>query len=325
MRIILKNFFISVLQFNFNIPMSIKTLSQNNLTWVNIDKIDEESLNYLKKNYNFHHLDYEDLLSEQQMPKIDSYKDYLFIILKFPHWQSNDQTVTDHEIDIFIGKDYLVTIQHSKSKEMKNFFYRCMNNRKVKADWMSNSGFLLFRLIESLFQNTRPMLNNLGNQISSIEQRIYNGEQDTSAIKELALQRRSVLHFRRILDPQRYLVANLSNTKKVFLDENLSLYFDDINDYLNKIWAVIETCKETIDGLHITVESLITQRTNKVIGALTVISVALLPLTLLSGIYGMNIIGLPFAQNPAWVWLMFVGLAGFIFIVIFIMKKKKLL
>jgi magnesium transporter len=305
--------------------MSVKTLSQNNLTWVNIDKIDDQALEFLKKNYNFHHLDYEDLLSEQQMPKIDSYTDYLFIVLKFPHWQTNDQTVTTHEIDIFIGKDFLITIQHTKSKEMKNFFYRCMNNRKVKADWMSSSGFLLYRLVEALFQNTRPMLNNLGKQISQVEQEIFDGAQDTRVIKELAIHRRNVLHFRRILDPQRYLIANLSNIRKEFLSTELSLYFDDINDDLNKIWAVIETYKETIDGLHVTVESLINQRTNKVISALTVISVSLLPLTLLSGIYGMNIVGLPFAQNPVWVWSMFLLLSGIIIFIIYKMKKKKFL
>ncbi len=305
--------------------MSIKTLTQNNLTWVNIDKVDEEALEYLKKNYRFHHLDYEDLVSEQQMPKIDSYKDYLFIVLKFPHWKVNEQNVTSYGIDVFIGADYIITIQHTRSKELKNFFYRCMNNRKVKADWMSSSGFLLYRIIEALFQNVRPILNNLGKQISSVEQKVYKGEQDTSVIKELAIHRRTVLHFRRILDPQRYLIASLANIRKPFLAEDLSLYFDDVSDFLNKIWAVIETYKETIDGLHITVESLINQRTNKVISALTVISVSLLPLTLLSGIYGMNIVGLPHAQNPKWVWLMFAGLTGIIVLTILIMRKKKLL
>lgn len=306
--------------------MSIKTITQNNFTWVNIDKIDEESLEYLRKKYNFHHLDYEDLLSEQQMPKIDAYKNYLFIVFQFPHWKNNEQNVVAHEIDIFVGEDYLITIQHTKSKEMKNFFYRCMNNRRVKADWMNRgTGFLLYRLIESLFDNTRPMLNNIGKQISDVEQKIYKGEQDTRIIRELAIHRRNVLHFRRILDPQRYLIANLSNTRKSFLDENLSLYFDDVNDYLGRMWSVIETYKETISGLHVTVESLINQRTNKVISALTVLSVSLMPLTLLSGIYGMNIKGLPWAQNPMWVWMMYLGLATAIIVIILWMRKKKLL
>ncbi len=306
--------------------MSIKTLTQKNLTWVSIDKIDEESLDFLKKNYNFHHLDLEDIQSEQQIPKIDTYKNYLFIVLHFPHWQANIQTLKPLEIDIFIGDNFIITIQRSKSKEMKNFFYRCMNNRKIKADWMSgSSGYLLYRLIEALLENTRPILTNIGKQLSIAENQIFEGEQDPQTIRKLAIHRRNILQFRRILEPQKFMIANLSHTRKTFLDEKLSLYFDDINDYLSKIWAIIESYKETVDGLHITVESMINQRTNKVISALTVISVSLLPLTLLSGIYGMNIMGLPFAKNPVWVWSMFLGLAAIIVILIVIMRKKKLL
>ena len=305
--------------------MSVKTITQNNLTWVNIDSVNEEALAYLKKNHTFHHLDYEDLVSEQQMPKIDSYKDYLFIVFKFPNWNNNDQLVHSQGINVFIGENYIITIQQTKSKEMKNFFYRCMNNRKTKTDWMRNSGFLLYRLTEALFRDTRPILNNLGKQISIAEQEIYKGEQDTEIIKKLARHRRNVLHLRRIIDPQRYLVANLSNIRKIFLNQELSLYFDDISDYLDKTWAVIETYKDTIDGLHITVETLVNRRTNKIISSLTVISVALLPLNLLSGIYGMNISKLPFANDPIWVLVIFLGLAGIIIFTIFLMKNKKLL
>ena len=131
------------------------------------------------------------------------------------------------------------------------------------------------------------------------------------------------MQFRRILDPQRYLISNLTHIRKSFLDESLAIYFDNVSDYLSKIWSITDTYRDTIDGLHVTVESLINHRTNKVISALTVISVSLLPLTLLSGIYGMNIAGLPHAQNPFWVWMMFIGMLSFILIVIAVMKKKK--
>ena len=186
-----------------------------------------------------------------------------------------------------------------------------------------SSGFLLYKLIEALFHNTQPMLNSMGKQLYEIEEKIFSEDHDPSVVKKLGVHRRNVLHFRRILDPQRYLVSTLAHTRRDFLDESLSLYFDDITDYLNKLWSIVNTYRDTVDGLHVTVESLINHRTNKVISALTVISVSLLPLTLLSGIYGMNITGLPHAENPFLVWMMFLGLLVFILFVIFIMKKKK--
>jgi len=303
--------------------MAIKIIKEQNLSWINIDQVNDEALAYLKENYNFHHLDLEDIQSESQTPKIDNYKNYLFLVLHFPHWKSTTKTVVPHEVDIFLGDNFVITIQHSKTKEMKNFFYRCMKNRKTKKEWMSgSSGYLLYRLVEALFHNSRPILNNVGKHISDVEGEIFEGEQDTKIIKQLAVHRRNVLNFRRIIDPQRYLVANLSHTRKLFINEDMSLYFDDVVDYLNKLWAISDTYKDTIDGLHVTVESLINQRTNKVIGALTVISVALLPLTLLSGIYGMNI-DLPFAKDPTFVWSIFIGLAIFILFIIAIMKKRR--
>ena len=152
---------------------------------------------------------------------------------------------------------------------------------------------------------------------------MFEGEQNTEIVKELAIYRRNILSLRRMIDPQRYLMANLSHIRKPFLNEETSLYYDDINDYLNKVWAIIDTYRDTIQGLHVTVESLITQRTNKVISALTVISVGLLPFTVLASIYGMNITGLPFATNPLWVWGMFGVLAALLGIVIIVMRTRK--
>ena len=304
--------------------MSIKEIKYGKLTWVNISSINDESVTYLKKNYKFHHLDYEDIQSESQIPKLDSYDKYIFLVLHFLNWKNNSKKIQPHEVDFFVGDNYLITIQHGKNKEIKNFFYRCMNNKKLKEKWMSkSSGYLLYKLLESLFNQSRQILNNVGKQISGIENEIFAGEQDFKIIKQLAVHRRNVLNARRILDPQRYLVSTLSHTRKDFLDESLSLYFDDIKDNLDKLWVIVDTFKETIDGLHLTVESVINQKTNKVISALAVISVALLPLTLLSGIYGMNIDNLPYARDPKFVWLIFLILASIILSIIWIMKRKK--
>ena len=304
--------------------MAIKTLSSQAVTWVNIDKVDETAITYLKEKHNFHHLDIEDIRGESQTPKIDTYKNYLFIVLQFPHWNAEKKQIVPHEIDVFIGEEFLITVQHTKSKEIKSFFYRCMKNKRFQREWMNQtSGHLLYKLLESLFKDTQPILNNLGKQLYAVEQTIFEGNHEFEVVKELALHRRNILNLRRIIDPQRFLVSNLSHIRKPFMHEDTTLYFDNISDYLNKMWAVVDSYKETIEGLHVTVESLITQRTNTVIGALTSISVALLPFTVLSGIYGMNIIGLPYAKEPLFVWGMFGILAMVVIGALIILRKKQ--
>src|SRR5574343_506262 len=104
--------------------MAVKTLKQKDLNWINIDKMDDESFAYLKNNFKFHHLDYEDLQGGKQTPKIDVYKNYLFLILHIPQWKADTNTIVSAELGFFIGDNFLVTIQHGQSKLMKNFFYR---------------------------------------------------------------------------------------------------------------------------------------------------------------------------------------------------------
>jgi len=306
--------------------MSVKQIKQAGLTWTNISNVNEEALKFLKDNFKFHHLDIADIKSESQNPKLDTYKDYLFLVVHFPQWNAKTKKVTSHEIDIFLGPNFLITIQHGKNKEVKNFFYRSMNNRKTRNEWIDkSSGYLLYKILEELFSQSRLMIDSLGKQISNIENEVFNDSQDLDLIRELAMHRRNVLNIKRILDPQRFIVASLSNIRKPFLDESLSIYFDDIKDYLDKLWVIVDSYKETIDGLHITVESLINQKTNKVITYLTVISVALLPLTLLSGIYGMNIESLPYAHIPIFVCGLFAAILMLILGMISLMRRKKLL
>jgi len=306
--------------------MSVKIIEENGLTWINIDRVNEESIGYLRKNFKFHHLDLEDVQSGSQTPKLDVYKNYIFLILHLPIHRSNVNSLASNEIDFFVEGNTIITIQQNRSKELKRHFFRCKNNKNLRKKWFAaDTGFLLYNVISVLFRDARPILNTIGKEISALEGHVFHGHQDSESVKQLAILRRNILSFRRMIEPQKYIISNLSHTKKPFLREENALYFDDINDYLGKLWAIVETYKDSIDGLHVTVESLINQRTNKVISALTVISVALMPLTLLSGIYGMNIEGLPHARNPIWVWVMFLGMTVAIFAVIFVMKKKKLL
>ncbi|PIR78321.1 MAG: hypothetical protein COU28_02255 [Candidatus Magasanikbacteria bacterium CG10_big_fil_rev_8_21_14_0_10_36_16] len=306
--------------------MSVKQIKQADLTWTNISSVNDEALLFLKKNFKFHQLDIEDIKSESQNPKLDTYKDYLFLVVHFPQWKDGNKRVLAHEIDIFVGPNYLITIQHGKNKDIKDFFYKSMNNRKTRNEWIhKSSGYLLYKILEELFSQSRTMIDNLGKQISNVENEVFDDKPDKNIIHELAIYRRNVLNLKRILDPQRFIISSLSNTRKTFLDESLSPYFDDIKDFLDKLWVIVDTYKEILEGLHITVESIINQKTNKIITLLTVISVSLLPLTLLSGIYGMNIEGLPYAHSPAFVWGLFLAITSFILFLIFVMKKRKLL
>lgn len=288
--------------------MPIKSLTENNLTWVNIESVDEESVKFLKDNYHFHPLDMEDVQTGAQTAKLDVYKNYLFLVLHFPLWNHEDRRVTSQQVDFFIADNVLITIQHSKNKDLQALFYRCLKNKKLRQEWLSgNSGFLLYFVLEAMFEEARPILNNIGKHLTLVENEVFSGEQNAGLIRELSYHRRNILAFGRIIEPQRYLMSNLAHIRRPFVEESTSVYFDDIRDYLDKLWAIVDNYKESVHGLYITVESLINQRTNRVLTMLTIISVALLPHTLFFNMYGMNLKVLPGAEHTTAVWW---GLAG---------------
>lgn len=306
--------------------MPIKTVSEQSLTWVNIEGVDDESVKFLKDNYKFHPLDLEDVRTEVQTPKLDVYKNYLFLVLHFPEWSHEDKRVTSQQIDFFIMDNALITVQHSKNKDLQALFYRCVKNKKIRNEWLNrNSGFLLYYILEALFAQARPILNNIGKHLALVETEVFSGEQNTGLIRQLSYHRRNILAFGRIIEPQRYLMSNLAHTRRVFLDESASVYFDDIRDYLDKLWSVVDNYKESVHGLYITVESMINQRTNKVLTILTVISVALLPHTLFFNLYSMNVPHLPLVeQHYPWVWDILITLTIVVGItLIFTLRRMK--
>lgn len=304
--------------------MSVKIIEHQQFRWINIDTVNDEAIQYLKKNFNFHHLDLEDIQGESQTPKVDSYKNYLFAVLQFPRRSTQSNKIISAQIDFFIGENFLVTVQHSKSKDIKHFFYRCMKNRTVRREWMNKgSGYLMYNIIESLYRTSQPLLNQTGKELAALEEEIYSEDQDPKIIQKLAIHRRNILSFRRIIDPQRYVVSTLSNIRRPFLTEEIGLYFDNVYDYLSKVWSVLDSYNDTVGGLHITVESLLSQKTNRILNMLTVISVALMPPTLIASAYGMNIDKLPFAHNPTYVWIILLGVLGLNILVALLLRRKK--
>lgn len=302
--------------------MSIKILKTPKLRWINIEEINQESLEYLKQNFKFHLLDYKDITGLSRRSKLDIYKDYIFVIFHFPKLDEVNKNLIVKELYVFLGKDYLITIQKKRFRSLKQYFYRTLSNIKYKKEFSSlNPGYLLYQILLILFGDSFGLADQIGNFISEIEKEIYS-KSTKNVMRDLALLRRNILNFRRLIEPQRLIVAQMVNIKKKLFSKDLTIYFDDVRDALENLWVILENYKDIIDGLYHTNESLISDRTNKVIKILTFISVALLPMTLLAGIYGMNIKGLPFAEHPSFIWFFF-GILSLIIISVLVYFYKK--
>ena len=277
--------------------LKLESLTWGDLTWVNIEKPTERETEYLAQNYPFHPLDLDDCLSRIQRPKMDEYKDYLFLVLHFPVFNKEARVTTLSQVSVFIGKDYLITLHKGELKPLVKLFRECQLDEESRQENFSHgSGYLLYRIVDRLVDYCLPILNKIGDNIERTEDDIFFSRRMPRAIEKISMLRRDVISFRRTIWPMRAVIGSLEPKIRRFTQMDLAVYFGDMIDHVDKIWDGLDEYKEIIEGLNDTHDSLATNRTNEVIRMLTIIATILLPLTVLASIYGMNI-PLPFQDS----------------------------
>ncbi|HLA43513.1 MAG TPA: magnesium transporter CorA family protein, partial [Aggregatilineales bacterium] len=278
--------------------MPMEILRHGRITWTDIRRATPDDVEGLRKEYpHFHPLDLEDVLSRIERPKLDEYDDYLFTVMHFPIWDALEKISRPSEVDLFMGTNYLVTIHDGTLLPLTALFERCQEDETAREKYMSyGASYLFHSAIDQLVDYLFPILYKVDANIRRIEEQIF--IRDTRwVIREIAFVRRDNIALRRIVRPQIEILEILEETERPFIRDELEVYFGDIRDHLHKAADLITDHKEVIEGLADTANTLANYRTNEIVQILTVISVIMMPLTLLSGIYGMNI-ALPFQDHP---------------------------
>ncbi len=304
--------------------LNLESLTWGDLTWINIEPPTERETDYLAQNYPFHPLDLEGCLSRVQRPKIDEYKDYLFLVLHFPVYNREARVTTSSQLSVFIGEKYLITLHKGELKPLVKLFRECqIDEESLQENFSHGPEYLLYRIIDRLVDYCFPILNRIVDNIEEVEDNIFS-EDARGAVKELSNLRRDIISFRRIIWPMRAVIGSLEPRIRRLTKADLSVYFGDIVDHLDKIWDALDEYKEVIEGLNDTYDSLAGNRTNEVMRMLAVIATILLPITVVASIYGMNI-HLPFADSDFALFFVFLIVAVIIGGMLFFFRRKRLM
>ena len=269
----------------------VQELSASGLTWVNVVAADVETAQVLAERFGWHPLDVEDIVSKRQRPKVDDYEDegYLFAVLHFPVFDEHVKRLNAAELDLFIGEDYVVTIPNRELRPVTRLFSRLEEDENRREDLFARgSGRLLYEILDDLFDYCFPILDKIAFKLDVIEDEMFEGASE-EIVRDISNVKQEIISYRKIIKPERSTLRVLERRVEDFLPEELELYFDDIVDAAERIWDLLDNYKEVVEGLESTNESVISHRQNDVLRLLTVISVTILPLTLLTGIFGMNI------------------------------------
>jgi magnesium transporter len=262
------------------------------LTWVHLDRPDGESAADLAARFGWHPLDVEDVLSKRQRPKIDEYPEerYLFAVLHFPVYDKSIQRLNAAELDIFLGPDYLVTLPNTELLPVTRLFRRCAEDDVYREQMFTKgSGRLLYEVLDDLFDYCFPILDKIGHKLDRVEDDMFEGRAE-DVVRDLSNVKQEIISYRKIIKPERSTLRLLERRVEQFLPEELDLYFDDIVDAAERVWDLLDNYKEVVEALESTNESVLSHRQNDVLRLLTLISVTMLPLTLITSVFGMNVL-----------------------------------
>jgi magnesium transporter len=265
--------------------------SADGLTWIHLDSPTSEEAVLLQERFGWHPLDIEDVLSRRQRPKIDEYAEdgYLFVVLHFPVYDKTVQRLNAAELDTFVGQDYLVTLPNVELLPVTRLFRRCEEEEELRDQLFSKgSGYLFYHVLDDLFDYCFPILDKIAYKLDSIEDDVFEGRSE-EVVRDISDAKQEIISYRKIIKPERATLRVLERQVERFLPEDLEVYFDDIVDAAERIWDLLDNHKEVVEALEQTNESVISHRQNRVLLLLTLVSVILLPLTLVTGLFGMNV------------------------------------
>ncbi len=284
-------------------------LTDGGLTWVHLDAPTTDEAAELAERFGWHPLDLEDVLSKRQRPKVDEYPEYIFGVLHFPAYDKAIQRLNAAELDFFLGPNFLITLPAVELLPVTRLFGRCQNDDALRESlFAKGSGYLLYHVLDDLFDYCFPILDKIGHKLDTVEDEMFEGRAE-EVVRDLSNVKQEIISYRKIIKPERSTLRVLEGRVQRFLPQDLELYFDDIVDAAERIWDLLDNYKEVVEALEDTNESVISHRQNDILRVLTVFSVVLLPLTLISGIFGMNVHFPGFDTAAAW-WAIVGGMVA---------------
>ncbi len=298
------------------------SLTYKGVSWHDDSAPTEQVLKKLQEMYGFHDLDVEDCLSEHERPKVEEYDNYLFLVFHIPYRAKKSGRIIKEEVNIFLGQNFFVTLHRGRIPILDRLWSDLENSEDLREEYLQHgTGFFLYELMRHFFEDVFPLVDSIRKELNRMEEILFETDEEVDLLKDIMNVKRNIIAMRSILLPQRTLIATLEHKNKKFVPDELALYFDDILDAIERQWALLDTAKEMIDALQDTHESWLSHKTNAVIQVLTIFSVTMLPLTFLTGLYGMNV-GLPFGAHPN-AFFIVVGMMGGILVAMLTYFAKK--
>jgi magnesium transporter len=301
--------------------------------WVDMEKPTDEEIAYLDEVFGFHPLAIEDTIQYSQRPKIESYnhlgdacrQGYFYLVIHGPDLETFKEKLRTKEVDIFVSERYLVTIHEEPMMSIKEVRQRASHDPRVLLE--PGVDLLLHNILDHLVDHYRPILEHLDVALDELEEEALSNP-TPDLLTRIAQKKRELLNFRRIIAPQREVLAQLTRGEVPFIREATRIYLRDVLDHLVRTVEMIELYRDLVTGARDIYLSTVSNNLNQIMKALTVITVTALPATIITGFFGMNFEG----TIPGWGWILshpvgfyctLFGVLGLMMTMLFFFRRNK--
>jgi magnesium transporter len=268
---------------------SLRSIEYGGTRWVDVRNATGEQIEEVGEEFHLHPLVVEDVKSRIQRPKIDVYDDYLFIVLKFPIHDKETRANEASEIDFIVGDDLFITFHDGSLRPLVSFIDSIFGSDEISIELLrATPGHLLYEVVDRMVDYLVPIVPRLEERVAAIEEMIFEPE-SLETVQEISIIQRDLISLRRILRPQLTILNRFELAAFPFINEEIDEYWGDVSDHLGRTIDSLEELSEILATLSDTHDKLVSQRMNDVIKTLTIFSVIMLPLTLVTGFFGMNV------------------------------------
>lgn len=266
----------------------ISRYTYHDVTWVDMESPSKEEIAHIMEEFSIPHLVAEETVSSTLHAKVELYDNLIYMILHFPPSRHGDEKDTEQEIDFIIGKNFIITVHYEPIYSIEQFAKLFeLKDAFTKEQKIVNGGFLFVEMMKQFYEHSLHKLDDITKVVREIEYYIFNGHED-KMVKKISNTGKKLLDFKQALRFHRDILNSYVNASVKLFGEDYRYYAEVVTSEFNKVDSHLDSNRDALAELQRTNDSLLSTKTNDTMRTFTILTFVLMPLTIITGVFGMN-------------------------------------
>lgn len=282
------------------------TYKHESVTWIDLENPTRDEVRDIISTYDIDPVVGEELLNQTHRSRVDLHKDYIYLILHFPTQFNPKHTGVKHridEIDFVIGRDFIITTRYSSVNALLEFSKIFESDTLIeRKHFTKHAGFVFYHMIRNIYKSLYSKVEEIKTTLSAFEDKIYEGH-EREMVFELSKMSRTILYFRESLSQHKEILTSFETAGKALFEKEFKFYLRAVTGEYLKLANSINSAKDYLYELRTTNDSLLSTKQNEIMKTLTVVNFIILPLSLITGLFGMNTDNNPIVGDPNDFWI----------------------